>query len=260
MRASPCRKGVAIALLNLLLSGACVAAGVMTAKQSLRRAAVAGGIGLVLVLAHFALAHVTGIEARFITWEAYPFVERWWFHLPVFFTIGAGLYAARASVILRCTLLVFTGLFLMRAAEGMRADAFRRPLTGQVARDGLCRQSTDYSCGAAAAATFLHHLGVETTEDEMGRLCATRRGLAGGTTEAGVLRGLRRKGLRVEVVRELRAPSMAPIRLNALVAHWVVVTDATPTRVRIADPRGHWVGMSREIFNHMWLGSCVAVR
>jgi hypothetical protein len=50
----------------------------------------------------------------------------------------------------------------------------------------ICRQTTPYTCSAAAAATILTALGVETSEAEMSRLCLTRE----GTTWLGLYHGL----------------------------------------------------------------------
>lgn len=53
----------------------------------------------------------------------------------------------------------------------------------------VCRQTTDYTCSAAAAATILRTLNIDTTEQEMARLCLTRS----GTTWLGLYHGLSTK-------------------------------------------------------------------
>jgi hypothetical protein len=50
----------------------------------------------------------------------------------------------------------------------------------------VCLQTTPHTCSAAAAATILHQLGIEATEQEMAVLCLTRR----GTTWLGLYHGL----------------------------------------------------------------------
>lgn len=50
----------------------------------------------------------------------------------------------------------------------------------------ICRQTTPYTCSAAAAATVLAALGVETSEEEMAALCLTGK----GTTWLGLYHGL----------------------------------------------------------------------
>jgi predicted double-glycine peptidase len=65
-------------------------------------------------------------------------------------------------------------------------------LTGFVNSAGYCRQTSEQSCGAAAAATLLFQHGIRTTEAEMGQLCLTRAGF--GTTPLGILRGVAVRG------------------------------------------------------------------
>jgi len=62
----------------------------------------------------------------------------------------------------------------------------------------ICRQTTPYTCSAAASATILTALGIESTEAEMAALCLTKE----GTTWLGIYHGLsvrlRGSGLKVE--------------------------------------------------------------
>lgn len=58
----------------------------------------------------------------------------------------------------------------------------------------ICRQTTDLTCSAAAAATLLTSLGIEATEAEMSKLCLTQS----GTTWLGLYHGLSVKLLGTE--------------------------------------------------------------
>jgi hypothetical protein len=55
---------------------------------------------------------------------------------------------------------------------------------------GVCLQTSQASCGAAAAATMLKSYGIDATESEMARLCLTREA---GTSLHGLYRGLKLK-------------------------------------------------------------------
>ena len=57
-------------------------------------------------------------------------------------------------------------------------------------KHGVCRQSSQTSCGAAAAATLLRAYGIESSETEMAELCLTR---SAGTPMLGLYRGLKLK-------------------------------------------------------------------
>jgi len=61
-------------------------------------------------------------------------------------------------------------------------------LTGVATKDGICFQSTEYSCSAAAAVTLLARHGIQVTEAQMAALCLTRADL--GTSSLGLYRGL----------------------------------------------------------------------
>lgn len=67
-------------------------------------------------------------------------------------------------------------------------------------RNGVCRQSSQFTCTPAAAATLLRYHGIPTDEAEMAELCLTRD----GTTWQGLYRGLTLKTrgypLRVQVI------------------------------------------------------------
>jgi hypothetical protein len=62
----------------------------------------------------------------------------------------------------------------------------------------ICRQTTPYTCSAAATATIQASMGIETSEEEMAALCLTRE----GTTWLGIYHGLsvrlRGSGFRTE--------------------------------------------------------------
>src|SRR5690606_34010665 len=105
-------------------------------------------------------------------------------------------------------------------------------VTGRVERNGVCQQTTDYTCGAAAAATLLHAYGVEADEQEMAERCWTNA--LTGTDELCVARGLRQKALpigRRAVVGSMSydelvargEPVMVTVGWSLLVDHWVVV-------------------------------------
>lgn len=82
---------------------------------------------------------------------------------------------------------------------GLETAAFATvlwPLLGQAPvcgnewdNTGICLQTTEKSCSAAAAATLLTMHGIPATEQEMAELCFTRT----GTNWMGLYRGLRKK-------------------------------------------------------------------
>lgn len=247
--------------LRLVLGVAAAVAGALLARRSLKAATGAGAVLLALVLAKVAVGYIPAAEPTLFPWDAYPYVERWWYEIPALGLLGAGLWVARDSMLKRDAVLVAGGLLIARIVLVMALTAGGSPpLQGRVRADGLCLQTSGYTCGAAAAAMYLDRLGVPATEAEMAALCVTRRD---GTTDAGIARGLRRKlpgrDVRVTAPRyeDLQAPALVSILLPGRIGHAVLVEEATPEGVRLADPGcGRW-RTSRADFEARWQGSAI---
>jgi len=142
-------------------------------------------------------------------------------------------------------------------------------LGGVVGRDGVCRQTSDYSCGPAAAVTLLHHHGVPSTEEEMARLCWSSS--LRGTDELRLIRGLRLRlvGYRwTPVVSRATLPQLlsqgAPVAVTLSqrpgLDHWVVVLGVDGREVSIADPASGRGLLPLEELKQRWTGQMVWLR
>jgi predicted double-glycine peptidase len=256
---------VILVLFEVSLSVEAAFIGAWAASRSQKFAAGLGVPLLGLVLLKFAAGHIPAAEARLLPWDWYPFVAPWWYLVPTMFLFGAALWGARPSPVKRDLLLVLAGLLLVRTgvvAWESRDDHAR--LRGTADDAGFCPQSAGYSCAPAAAVSFLHHYGVRATEREMAILCATRPGL-GGTSECGVMRGLRLKlphrAVRITACRadELPCPAVVSLRMTLLIAHCVVVVRVTPAEVIVMDPASGRSSMTRQAFEQEWTGSAIYV-
>jgi hypothetical protein len=113
--------------------------------------------------------------------------------------------------------------------------------------DGICFQSTGFTCGAASAVTLLNTMGIESTEGEMAELTRTvpRRGV----TSVGAAYGLKRKLARAkrpqrvtlspctrENLDELPTPFLVGMRFSLWFDHMVCVLKVGPDTVLIGDP------------------------
>ena len=141
-------------------------------------------------------------------------------------------------------------------------------LKGALDAGGICRQTSNYSCGAAAAASLLHHVDVEASEREMAILCHTNPIM--GTDPISVRYGVAEKlsgcDYDVEARRatweELTArsePAMALTKSDLLLDHWVVVLDANERAVLVADPTRGAIEYSRNEFLNKWRGIVVTI-
>ena len=148
------------------------------------------------------------------------------------------------------------------------ASGARLALRHSVDEEGVVRQTTGYTCGAAAAATLCRRLGVPMTEADM----AVRAGVVPGcgTTMVKVYWALRDAlGDRVRSVRLLHArdvrpgavptPCVAELRVAPWLNHLVLVREVRADAVVIEDPEAGLTRVPLAEAQAMWRGPIVAV-
>jgi hypothetical protein len=160
------------------------------------------------------------------------------------FTIGAA-HVKRVSgrrlsalLVLVCALyFVRTGLWMVRPPV---------PELGKTKlQQGVCLQSTPYTCVAASLVTLLSAHGVPTTETEMARLSQTE--VYGGATDTRAVRALERRlaghpfEIHYEVMsydrlRQVEPPCLVSTRFGFFVSHMMPVLSATERAVVLGDP------------------------
>jgi len=241
-------------------------AGVHTARRSRNAATGLVGAMLALLLVKVIIAGIPNGEPLYFAWNWYPLVENWWYLFPAMAIFGVAMVLFHESVWKRDALLVGAGvLFLHCAAIGW---ILGRPsdLLGTVGPDGVCHQTSGYSCSAAAAAMLLHRHGVVATEREMADLCVTCNGGVGGggTSQSGLMRGLRikvgdRKAVRIgrPAFDQLPVPSIISLRLSPTLTHSALVEKVTPEEVSVVDPLYGRGTLNRTVFDREWMGSAV---
>ena len=103
--------------------------------------------------------------------------------------------------------------------------------------DGVCRQTSGYTCGPACIATLLRHQGLPAGERELAQICRTT---GNGTMIWDIARGLRRQGLRVSFRYWPELPPSLPLALASAQqggsSHLIVLFETTPDRVVVGDP------------------------
>ena len=207
------------------------------------------GLALAVLAVQAVAAYYAGVEEWLHGWEAYPY-----FRLTPGCLAGVALltFLAHRSPrrllgwllgLLSALVIIFNGQYQLRFIQ---AERWYGALTGEVDGTGWCAQTSDYTCGAAAAAMLLRAAGVETNEQEMARECLVRAGV--GVTDYTLLRGLRRKlegtGWRVELRRglsyedliRLPKPCLVSLQQAWLLDHVVVVEWADGRMTQFADP------------------------
>src|SRR5262249_23801319 len=131
----------------------------------------------------------------------------------------------------------------------------------QIDKDGICIQTTDYTCGPASAVTALRKLGLPAEEGQIAILSCTS--FQEGTPLDMLADTLQQKfagdGLQVKCrvfksIQELKGAglTLAVIKYGFMVDHWVTVLEVTDTEVVIGDPLGGLRHLSYDDFSKQW--------
>ena len=127
--------------------------------------------------------------------------------------------------------------------------------------NGVCIQTTDFTCGPASAVTALRKLGLSGEEGKIGILSGTSSVV--GTPPDMLAEALQKEygkdGLIAEYrpfkdISELKQAglTLAVIKYAFLVDHYVTVLEVTDTEVVIGDPLGGLARMSYADFQKEW--------
>lgn len=114
-------------------------------------------------------------------------------------------------------------------------------------KDGICKQTTGFTCGPAAAVTILCQLDIEAQESELAILskCTPK----GGTTNKLLIsaieklygkEGIECSFINYDSIDQLKGncPLIAVIKLSSVVSHYTVILEVTEDKVIIGDPIG----------------------
>jgi predicted double-glycine peptidase len=253
-------------VLEVAAAALMAAAGAWTVRKSRGWATAAGALMLSLIVLKAVVGHIPAGEPKLFPWDWYPYVEPWWYLVPAMFLVGTGLIIVRESAWKRPALLAGAGLLLARTGAAGWVTAHPPQLEGTVLDSGVCLQTSGYSCGATAATSFCYYYGVRATEREMAELCVTRGGGPGlaGTSDAGLMRGLRQKladrySIRIArtVYDDIPTPALVPLEVWPGVGHCVLLWRVDPELVHLLDPRCGRTTLSRKAFEQMWMGSAI---
>jgi len=134
-------------------------------------------------------------------------------------------------------------------------------LTTKVDENDICLQSTDYTCGPAAAVTALRRLGLSAQEGEIAILSHTSP--VAGTLPWCLYKALDKRYSREGLLCRLQyfdsieqlpedAVTLAVVRDAFLLDHCVAVLDVTDKTVTFADPVFGKERMSHKKFERIW--------
>jgi hypothetical protein len=127
--------------------------------------------------------------------------------------------------------------------------------------DGVCLQTTDYTCGPAAAVTALRKLGLPAEEGRIAILSETSS--IDGTEPDMLAETLQNIYGKTSLLAEYRpfkdiselkqaGLTLAVIKFSLLEDHWVTVLEVTDSEVIVGDPVGGLVKLSYDDFQKKW--------
>ena len=155
--------------------------------------------------------------------------------------------------------------FLWPALSRPRLERLETKLDG----DGVCRQTTSYTCGPAAAVTALGQLGINATESELALAMYTSPAL--GTATDVLATALQDRygpdGLSCEYrwfdsLDDLPrgTPVLAVVKFSFMVDHFVAVLEVGKDRIVVADPAAGRLTYTRAQFEQRWRSKGVVLR
>ncbi len=135
--------------------------------------------------------------------------------------------------------------------------------------DGICRQSTSYTCGPAAAVTALGKLGLAAEEGEIAVLSYSSP--IAGTLPVCLSSALQNRygatGLKCQYrsfksVKQLKGAGiiLAIVRDALLLDHCLAVLEISENKVTVADPVTGARSMSHEQFEKIWRFSGIVIK
>ena len=227
---------------------------------------IGAALSLIPIIAKGAFSIFPLLEARIMPIDIYATIQRdFWLPFAVlFFAFASHLVPSRYR---RSILIIVVMLVLVVAQQSSwhlgKPDMY--DYKGTIV-DGVCRQTSYETCGAASMVTLLNSKGIPTTEGEMARLSMTAPRI--GLSPQGAAYGLKRKleqlgrsehvSIKVPELKDLQKlskPFLAGIKFSTWTNHMVCVLDTKEKYLVVGDPIS--VGQKKwswKNFSKMWSG------
>jgi hypothetical protein len=260
-----------LTLLILLSVGGFYAGWRYVGPSRSRWAMVAAALSEAVILLYLVFRYYPEYEYRLIPLAVYPLTEVVSF-IP-FAMLFFGFTIRRAKTRwLPIELAIITGLVFIYGlyrVDWIYPDQKVKPEAFKVTSDGVCLQSTGYTCGAASAVTLLKWWNIEATEVEMAYLSHTRKrlGIEMVQLTRAVAYKASGKGLTTDIrqmswadIKNLGVPCIVDVKwMPPFIDHVVVVMKASEDKVVIADPLWGTKNWSKDEFLNKWRGAGIYI-
>lgn len=196
--------------------------------------------------------------------------REYWFPLAVLFFACASQMVPRRSrralLVLVGALVLFVGLVTSWHLTRPACYDYRRNMP-----DGVCLQTSTFTCGAASMVTMLDKLGIQATEGEMAELSGTIPGR--GVSDFQAADALRRKLRQVEDPRRVSidpcgldemktipTPFLTSLKYSFFFDHMVCVLEVNEDHIVVGDPLKGRDVLSFDSFRSKWRGVVIVAR
>lgn len=251
--------------LNTLLLFAAVMAGRIVGRKSKQIWIPVALICLFLLFLETWFVQRPDIEYSLIPWIDYAFFRGWGL-IGAFAVFGIGSVqiprdAGHALLLFILLLIIVRMYFWWDILFGLDYN-----FTEIGFKNGICYQSTRYTCAPASSAMLLRHFGIRTSEKEMARLSLT--GNVRATSNIKVIRGLRLKlkntGYQVKIrvtdiagLRQIRLPCLISLKTGLVSKHMVVLAALDDRHAELLDPEDGRIRIKLEEFRKTWAGNAI---
>ncbi len=140
-------------------------------------------------------------------------------------------------------------------------------IPSQFDADGICRQSTSFTCGPAAATTALRRLGITASESQLailGRSCPFI-----GTTDFDLFESIVTAGggeihckyypSQAELKLDQNQVLLAILPQTSFINHCVAILEVTDVAVVFADPAEGMITLPKTRFESLWAGKGILI-
>ena len=136
-------------------------------------------------------------------------------------------------------------------------------------KDGICIQTTGFTCGPAAAVTILRQLGIEAQESELAicSKCTPKGGTTNELLTIAIKKLYGKKGIDCSIIHfdsvdQLKesCPLIAVIKLSSVVSHYTVILEVTEDKVITGDPIGGKKEWFYDDFEQRWHSIGIVVK
>jgi len=224
--------------------------------------------GLVMCVRAFLYAHPEHEQVFLSLSDNYLYFAAWEAPVATFmvFALLARLGQQRTRQVAVFLMILLSPLFLWESFAPCVEPNYA--MAARFDDDGVCRQSTDYSCGPAAAVMMAQHAGREISEGEMAQLCLLKahRGVTALELCRGLNIALRPEQHRARIRRVapaelggVRRPFLAELVRGGQAEHCVMVVEVAADSLILADPARGRYATTRDGFVKQWTGIVITL-